>query len=224
MTALESLRRRAEAYLKEDPRVRRWRVRTDGAIALEIIAQGSVPPNDRYQIIESLGRMLFRVDRPEGALDALLEDLVVVRVDVDGIQMEPPPLDPGERLQAINHQFWVDLWVAYGFLQRGKPWKAIKQMADLRELIFEVARLAADDSAQRDEEGIPNALKGAFAQTCCKPEPQPIGQALLFMIYVYLQIRRGASHRLQMVFNENTEAGLIAHLNQAFGQINVEEI
>lgn len=218
MSELEMLRRRAEAYLKEDPRVRRWRVRTDGAIALEIIVQGAVPPQDRFQIVESLGKPLYRVERPEGALDAVLDDLVIVRVDVDGIQPELPyHEEPEETLGHLNHQFWVDLWVSYGFLNRGKYWKAIKQIADLREVVFQVAHML-HDSTMRDEEVVPEELRGALAQTSCKPEPEAIGQALLFAAFVYRRVRQDASHRFKVAFNEESELRLIDYLNDKFGE------
>ncbi len=217
---LDRLRHRAEAYLKEDPRVRRWRIRTDGAIALEIIVQGAVPPQDRFQIIEALGKPLYRTEREEGALDALLDDLVVVRVDVDGIQPEPHGDEPEERISALNHRFWVDVWVAYGFLNRGRIWKAIKHLADLREIIFSLGHLIHDPS-RRDEEIIPEALRGALAQTCAGPDPQEIGRALLFMIFVFRRIRQDAEHQYKLSFNEETEQRLIEHLNEVFGAIGM---
>lgn len=217
MSELETLRRRAEAYLAEDPRVRRWRVRTDGAIALEIIVQGAVPPQDRFQIVESLGKPLYRIERPEGALDAVLDDLVVVRVDVDGIQPEIPYHEEAEEsMGRLNHRFWVDLWVAYGFLNRGRVWKAIKQLADLREVIFQMAHML-HDSTMRDEEVIPEELRGALARTSCRPEPEEIGQALLFAAFVYRRVRQDAAHRFKVAFQEESELRLIDHLTQRFG-------
>jgi hypothetical protein len=217
---VERLRHRAESYLREDPRVRRWRLRTDGAIALEIVVQGAVPPQDRFQIVELLGRPLYRIERPEGALDAVLDDLCLVRVDVDGMQPEPFQETPEEALGRLNHQFWVDTWVAFGFVNRGRPWKAIKQLADLRENLFQVAKLIHDPS-MRDEDLVPEELRGALAQTCPKPEPQAIGQALLFMIFVFRRMRQDAEHHLKTSFNTETEQRLIDHLNSVFGPITV---
>ncbi len=219
MTRLEDVRRRAERYLAQDPRVRRWRIGTDGEIALEVLVEGAVPPQDRYQIVELLGRPLFRIDRPEGALDALLEDLVVVRVDVDGLREEPLPEDPSKALEHLHQRFWVDVWVAYGFLEREKLYKALKWLTDLRETLFAVGRLSADNPKLRDEEAIPEALHGALAQTCCKPEPEAIGKALLFAIFVYRQTRQDAAQRLKLGFNEETELALIHHLEERFGTI-----
>ena len=212
------LRRRAEAYLKEDPRVRRWRVRTDGAIALEIIVQGAVPPQDRFQIVESLGKPLYRIERPEGALDAVLDDLVIVRVDVDGIQPEPLDIPPDEHLSQLNHRFFVDLWVTYGFVSRGRLWKALKQLTDLREIIFELGHMVHDPSA-RDEEVIPAELQGALAQTCCKPDPDAIGQAMLFAAFVYRRMRQDAEHQFKMSFSPEAEERLISHLTTTFGPL-----
>ncbi len=219
MTRLEDVRRRAERYLAQDPRVRRWRIGTDGEIALEVLVEGAVPPQDRYQIVELLGKPLFRIDRPEGALDALLDDLVVVRVDVDGLREEPLPEDPSQALQHLHQRFWVDVWVAYGFLERGKPYQAIKWLTDLRETLFAVGRISAGNPKLRDEEAIPEAAHGALAETCCKPESQAIGRALLFAISVYRQTRHEAAHRLQMAFNEETELTLTRHLEERFGAI-----
>lgn len=214
MTELEMLRRRAEAYLKEDPRVRRWRVRTDGAIALEIIVQGAVPPQDRFQIVESLGKPLYRIERPEGALDAVLDDLVIVRVDVDGIQPELPyHEEPDETLGQLNHQFWVDWWITFGFLNRGKAYKAIKQLADLREIIFQLGRLLHDPTL-RDEDLVPEELRGALAQTCCKPEPKDVGQAMLYAAFVYRRMRADAESRFKVAFNQESELRLIEHLQE----------
>ncbi|MBU6429843.1 MAG: hypothetical protein KGR26_12595 [Cyanobacteria bacterium REEB65] len=221
MTSLDEVRRRAEQYLARDPRIGRWRIRTDGVIALQILVEGAVPPQDRYQIVELLGRPLYRVDRPEGALDALLADLVVVRVDVDGLREEPPAEDPAQALQRLNGQFWVDLWVAVGFLERGKLYQALKWLAEIRENIFAVGRLAADNPMLRDEEAVPEALRPALAQTCGRPEPQAIGQALLFCTFVYKKTRQDAAHRLALAFDEETELVLIQQLEQHFGQIPV---
>lgn len=220
MTGLEDVRRRAERYLAEDPRVGRWRIRTDGTIALEVLVEGAVPPQDRYQIAELLGRPLFRVDRPEGALDALLEDLVVVRVDVDGLREGEATEEPTMALARLHHRFWVDLWVTLGFVERGKPYKALKWLADVRETLFEVGRLAADNRSLRDEDAIPEELRGALAQTCCKPEPAAIGQAMLFCAFVYRRLRQGAEHRLATTFNEDTELMLIRSLEERFGALD----
>ncbi|MBM3268134.1 MAG: hypothetical protein FJZ01_10850 [Candidatus Sericytochromatia bacterium] len=215
---LDTLRHRAEAYLKEDPRVRRWRIRTDGAIALEIIVQGAVPPQDRFQIVEALGKPLYRIEREEGALDALLDDLVVVRVDVDGIQPELPPESPDEHLAQLNHRFWVDVWVTYGFLNRGRTWKAIKQLADLRQIVFDLAHMVHDPSL-KDEEVVPEELRGALARTSPAPEALAIGQALLYTIFVYRRVRQDAEHEFKAAFSEETEQRLIGHLSEKFGAI-----
>ncbi|MEB3300267.1 MAG: hypothetical protein VKO21_12395 [Candidatus Sericytochromatia bacterium] len=218
MRDVEALVHRAQGMLEHDPRVRRWQVRSDGAIAIEIEVQGAVPPQDRYQIIESLGRPLYRVDRPEGSLDALLSDLVVVRVDVDGVPEPEVLLEPWERLGQINHQFWVDLWVTFGFVQRGKPWKAIKHMQHLRDLVFEVGRLASEDATARDEAVLPVELVPALARTSCGPQPAELGQALMYAIFVYRRMREALAARLQVAFSPEHEDRLITELVDVFGR------
>jgi hypothetical protein len=218
MRDVDALVHRAQGLLEHDPRVRRWQVRSDGAIAIEVEVQGAVPPQDRYQIIESLGRPLYRVDRPEGSLDALLADLVVVRVDVDGVPEPEMTIEPWERLGQINHQFWVDLWVTFGFVQRGKPWKAIKHMQHLRDLVFEVGRLVAEDPKARDEAVIPGDLAPSMARTCPGPEPAAIGQALMYAIFVYRRMRDDLADRLQVALQPEHEDRLISELVDTFGR------
>lgn len=213
---LESLRRRAESNLREDPRVRSWRVKGDGAIALEIILKGAVSHHDRFQIIEMFGHPLYRIQRAEGALDSLLDDLVLVRVDSDDKGPQNLETAPEEYLGRLNCRFWVDIWVAYGFLKCGKPWKVLKQLADLREVIFDTGRLATGDPELRDEEVVPEALRGALALTSCRPDLAEIRKALLFVVFVYRRIRAGAEQRLRVSFSEEVEQRLIGHLVERF--------